>query len=74
MLSEKIDKHGVNCWLVNTGWIGGEYGVGNRCDIKITKKIVEEIHNGKLALEEFKNFNIFNLKIPKKKMKFLMKY
>ena len=66
LLSEKMDKHGVNCWLVNTGWIGGEYGVGNRCDIKITKKIVEEIHNGKLALEEFEDFNIFNLKIPKK--------
>ena len=49
-----MDKHGVNCWLVNTGGIGGEYGVGNSRDIKVTKKIVEEIHNGNLNLEELK--------------------
>tara|TARA_B100000767_G_scaffold116803_1_gene111470 strand:+ start:1121 stop:2812 length:1692 start_codon:yes stop_codon:yes gene_type:complete len=66
MLSEKMEKHNVDCWLVNTGWTGGKYGVGERCDIKFTKKIVSEIHNGNLSKEEFEDFDIFNLKIPKK--------
>ena len=66
LLSEKMEKHNVNCWLVNTGWVGGKYGVGNRCDIKVTKKIVAEIHNGNLAKEEFEDFPVFNLLIPKK--------
>jgi len=66
LLSEKMEKYNVNCWLVNTGWVGGKYGVGNRCDIKVTKKIVEEIHNGNLAKEEFEDFPVFNLLIPKK--------
>lgn len=65
MLSEKMEEHGVDCWLVNTGWVGGKYGVGKRCDIKATKKIVEEIHNGNLKRSEFEDFPIFNLKIPK---------
>jgi phosphoenolpyruvate carboxykinase (ATP) len=65
LLSEKMEKHNVNCWLVNTGWIGGEYGVGNRCDIKVTKKIVEEIHNGNLSKAEFEDFPVFNLLVPK---------
>jgi phosphoenolpyruvate carboxykinase (ATP) len=66
MLSEKMEKHGVDCWLVNTGWVGGKYGQGERCDIKATKKIVEEIHNGNLKNAEFEDFDVFNLKIPKK--------
>ena len=65
LLSEKMEKYNVNCWLVNTGWVGGKYGVGKRCDIKITKKIVEEIHNGNLANENFEEFPVFNLLIPK---------
>tara|TARA_B100000963_G_scaffold260059_1_gene228320 strand:- start:1135 stop:1503 length:369 start_codon:yes stop_codon:yes gene_type:complete len=65
MLSEKMEKHGVDCWLVNTGWVGGKYGQGERCDIKATKKIVEEIHNGNLKNAEFEDFDVFNLQIPK---------
>ena len=65
MLSQKMEKHGVDCWLVNTGWVGGKYGVGKRCDIKATKKIVEEIHNGNLKQQEYEDFGVFNLQIPK---------
>ena len=61
-----MDQHNVNCWLVNTGWVGGKYGVGNRCDINITKQIVKEIQNGNLSKEEFEKFNTFNIDIPKK--------
>ena len=66
LLSEKMEKHNVNCYLVNTGWVGGKYGVGKRCDINITKKIVEEIHNGNLSKVEYEKFPVFNLMIPKK--------
>tara|TARA_A100001015_G_scaffold318196_1_gene437305 strand:+ start:985 stop:2685 length:1701 start_codon:yes stop_codon:yes gene_type:complete len=65
LLADKMEQHNVNCWLINTGWVGGKYGVGNRCDIKVTKKIVEEIHNGNLAKEDFEHFDVFNLSIPK---------
>ncbi len=66
LLAEKMEKYNVNCWLINTGWVGGRYGIGNRCDIKVTKTIVEEIHNGNLAKETFEHFDVFNLSIPKK--------
>ena len=66
LLSEKMEKHNTNCYLINTGWVGGKYGVGNRCDINITRKIVEEIHNGNLSKAEYETFPVFNFMIPKK--------
>ena len=41
LLAEKLKKHGADCWLVNTGWVGGKYGVGKRCDITVTRDIVK---------------------------------
>lgn len=49
LLKEKIEKHGVNCWFVNTGWTGGPYGIGKRIPISITREIIDHIHNGNLA-------------------------
>ena len=66
LLREKIQKHNVNCWLVNTGWTGGKYGIGKRCDINITREIVNEIHSGTLLNEDYQTFPIFNLETPKK--------
>ena len=40
LLKQKIEQQDVPVYLVNTGWVGGKYGVGKRCDINITKKIV----------------------------------
>tara|TARA_R110002020_G_scaffold48694_2_gene138745 strand:- start:3788 stop:5263 length:1476 start_codon:yes stop_codon:yes gene_type:complete len=51
LLREKIEEHGVNCWLVNTGWTGGPYGLGNRISISMTRKIIDGIQYG-LFLEE----------------------
>ena len=65
LLAKKIEEHNVNCWLVNTGWVGGQYGVGTRCDITVTKQIISEIHNGNLAKEEYEKIDIFDLYIPK---------
>jgi phosphoenolpyruvate carboxykinase (ATP) len=68
LLAEKLKKHNAHCWLVNTGWVGGKYGVGKRCDIKVTREIVSTIHNGSLLNEEFDEFKLVNMTMmtPKK--------
>ncbi len=48
LLGEKIRKHNVKCWLVNTGWIGGPYGVGRRIEIKYTRTLLNNALEGKL--------------------------
>jgi len=49
LLKKKIEYHSVPCWLVNTGWIGGPYGIGNRIPIKVTRKIINKILDGSMA-------------------------
>lgn len=49
LLKKKILEHKVNCWLVNTGWVGGGYGIGKRMPIAVTRNIINCIHNGQLA-------------------------
>ncbi|KAL8287464.1 hypothetical protein RQP46_003322 [Phenoliferia psychrophenolica] len=65
MLAQRMTASGTKCWLVNTGWAGGAYGVGKRCPLKHTRAIIDAIHDGSLAKAEFTNFPTFNLKIPK---------
>nr|WP_221254937.1 phosphoenolpyruvate carboxykinase (ATP) [Campylobacter sp. 19-13652] len=65
LLGEKIDKHGVNVYLVNTGWSGGAYGVGKRMSIKATRACINAILDGSITKCEFENFDKFNLAIPK---------
>jgi len=48
-LGSLIDKTGADCWLVNTGWSGGSYGVGKRMPINITRQIVNLILDGTLS-------------------------
>ena len=65
LLGEKIDEHGVNVYLVNTGWTGGAYGVGSRMSIKDTRACINGILNGSINDAEFETLPIFNLAIPK---------
>ncbi|MDY6056892.1 MAG: phosphoenolpyruvate carboxykinase (ATP), partial [Campylobacter lanienae] len=65
LLGEKIDKHQVNVYLVNTGWSGGAYGVGKRMSIKATRACINAILDGSIQKCEFENFEKFNLAIPK---------
>jgi phosphoenolpyruvate carboxykinase (ATP) len=48
MLSRKLQKHKVQCYLVNTGWTGGPYGVGHRIDLSHTRAIIDAILSGQL--------------------------
>lgn len=64
LLGEKIDKHGVNVYLVNTGWSGGAYGVGKRMSIKATRACVNAILDGSIEKCNFENFEKFNLAVP----------
>src|SRR5512138_2057107 len=45
LLKDKIIRHGVNCWLVNTGWTGGPYGVGKRISIGYTRALLNAALN-----------------------------
>ncbi len=65
LLGEKIEKHGVNAYLVNTGWAGGGYGVGKRMSIKATRACINAILNGCINKVEFDKTNWFKLSIPK---------
>jgi phosphoenolpyruvate carboxykinase (ATP) len=49
LLAEKIQRHGSNVWMVNTGWSGGGHGVGQRMKLSLTRAIIDAIHSGKLA-------------------------
>ncbi len=64
-LIKKMDQHGSTAYLVNTGWIGGPYGVGHRIDITATRNIITAILNGTLDNAEYEQLPIFNLYIPK---------
>ncbi len=64
MLGENIEKHNVKCWLVNTGWTGGPYGVGNRISIKYTRALLNAALEGKLDNVAYNTDPIFNLEVP----------
>ncbi|EFK96177.1 phosphoenolpyruvate carboxykinase (ATP) [sediment metagenome] len=65
LLGEKIDKHNVNVYLVNTGWGGGPYGVGKRMSLKNTRACINAILSGEILNSEFETLDVFNLAIPK---------
>src|SRR5690606_37926762 len=64
LLGEKIAKHGVNCWLVNTGWTGGEFGTGQRMPIAHTRALVNAALDGTLAGIETEKDPYFGLAMP----------
>lgn len=68
MLAERMKATNASCWLVNTGWVGGKYGTGNRCPLKYTRAIIDAIHGGTLASADtqYHNFGVFGLSIPTK--------
>ena len=64
LLKERIAKGGVGCWLVNTGWTGGKYGVGNRMPIKETRALLNAALDGSLNDVEFRKDPNFGFDVP----------
>ena len=64
MLKEKISKHNVDCWLVNTGWSGGVYGVGKRISIKNTRRLLDAALSGELSNVEMRKDDNFGFFVP----------
>ncbi|MEM9443359.1 MAG: phosphoenolpyruvate carboxykinase (ATP), partial [Pseudomonadota bacterium] len=64
MLGELMTKHQVNCWLVNTGWTGGAYGVGERMKLGYTRAMVQAALDGKLAEVGVQQHPDFGLLMP----------
>lgn len=64
LLKRKILRHQVNCWLLNTGWIGGPYGVGKRISIAYTRSMLKAALNGDLNNIEYSIDPIFKFSVP----------
>ena len=64
MLADLIARHGSDCWLVNTGWSGGRYGVGKRMSIRHTRALISAALDGSLARVPFRTEPYFGLSIP----------
>jgi phosphoenolpyruvate carboxykinase (ATP) len=65
MLGRRLREHHAQCWLVNTGWQGGPYGVGKRMEIPYTRAMVDNAVEGELARQEFEVEPAFGFSIPK---------
>jgi phosphoenolpyruvate carboxykinase (ATP) len=64
MLGKLIDEHGSDCWLVNTGWTGGAYGVGKRMKLAYTRTMVHSLLHGDLAKAKTEIDPVFGLAVP----------
>ena len=65
LLKRKILRYGVNCWLVNTGWIGGPYGIGKRISIGYTRGLLNAVLSGRLLGVEFATDPVFGYQVPR---------
>lgn len=64
LLGEKIKANDVNIWLVNTGWSGGGYGVGERIKLKYTRAMISAALEGRLNDVSYTTTEVFGLNIP----------
>ena len=64
MLAQKMEKHGAQCWLVNTGWTGGKFGIGKRMSIHHTRALLNTALDGELDKVEFRKDKLFGFDVP----------
>jgi len=64
MLSEKMRENNVNVWLINTGWVAGGYGVGNRIKLKYTRAMITAALEGELENVAYHTHEVFGLNYP----------
>ena len=65
LLRERIERHNVRCYLINTGWTGGPYGVGTRININYTRAMVRAAISGEIEKAELTADSIFGLRSPR---------
>lgn len=65
MLGKKMQEHNVNVWMINTGWTGGPYGIGNRMKLKFTRAMISAALDGQLEGVELEIHPVFGMAIPK---------
>src|SRR5262249_969455 len=66
LLRDLISKHQAACWLVKPGWTGGQYGVGKRMPIKVTRALLNAALDGSLASAEMRIDPHFRFRVPTK--------
>jgi phosphoenolpyruvate carboxykinase (ATP) len=64
LLRQKMEKHDSHCWLVNTGWVGGKFGVGKRISIRHTRNMLNSALDGLLDNVEYRKDKIFGFEVP----------
>lgn len=64
MLGQKMQEHKVNVWMINTGWTGGAYGVGQRMKLSYTRAMITAALEGKLNNVEFREHPVFGVAMP----------
>ena len=64
MLKERMIKNKAQCWLVNTGWVGGRFGVGKRISIRHTRNLLNAALEGKLNKVKFRKDKLFGFEVP----------
>ena len=64
MLGKKMKKHAVNVWMINTGWSGGPYGIGNRIKLSYTRAMITAALKGELDRAEYEAHPVFGMLIP----------
>ncbi len=64
LLGEKLDDHDTEVYLINTGWYGGKYGVGERMPLKLTRRMVSAAIDGELRKGTYRHDEIFNVDVP----------
>ncbi len=64
LLAKRLQESGAQCWLLNTGWTGGPYGVGKRMPLASTRRMLDAALAGELDNGEFRKDEVFNLEVP----------
>ncbi len=64
LLKRKIERYGVSCWLLNTGWVGGPYNVGKRISIRYTRALLDAALDGSLHGVEYRKDPVFGFEVP----------
>jgi phosphoenolpyruvate carboxykinase (ATP) len=66
LLRELMARHGVTCWLVNTGWTGGAYGEGHRMPIQVTRALLNAALEGRLDGSAMRTDPHFGFAVPER--------